>query len=174
LRSSPFCRPEALSYATPSSVPPPRVRHHLLEGMRHACLYHTKMGRELAVLWAAVSSAAESALRRSPNHTFRMESMSELVAKFQKLVERRSWLECPPTRICGQLLGPPLGRARLANRMDKAAGQLRAELAALWSSLAASMYTAVELLEGRIDAAAAYGVRKGSHSVLVATMSHFP
>jgi hypothetical protein len=42
------------------------------------------------------------------------------------------------------------------------------------SSLVASMSTAMELLEGRIDAAAANGVRWGSHSMLVATMAHFP
>jgi hypothetical protein len=42
------------------------------------------------------------------------------------------------------------------------------------SSLAASMSTAVELLEGWIDDAAANGVRWGSHSTLVATVSHFP
>jgi hypothetical protein len=41
------------------------------------------------------------------------------------------------------------------------------------SSLAASMSTAVELLEGRIDIMAANGVRWGSCSTLVATMSHF-
>jgi hypothetical protein len=42
------------------------------------------------------------------------------------------------------------------------------------SSLAASMSTAVELLEGWIDAVAVNGVRWGSHSALVATVSHFP
>jgi hypothetical protein len=42
------------------------------------------------------------------------------------------------------------------------------------SSLAASMYTVVELLKGRIDAAAANGVRWGAHSALVAGVSHFP
>jgi hypothetical protein len=42
------------------------------------------------------------------------------------------------------------------------------------SSLAASMSMIVELLEGWIDATAANGVRWGSHSALVATVSHFP
>jgi hypothetical protein len=41
------------------------------------------------------------------------------------------------------------------------------------SSLAASMSVATELLEGRIDATAANGVRWGSHSALLAVVSHF-
>jgi hypothetical protein len=41
------------------------------------------------------------------------------------------------------------------------------------SSLAASISVAAELLKGRIDAAAANGVRWGSYSPLVATMPHF-
>jgi hypothetical protein len=40
-------------------------------------------------------------------------------------------------------------------------------------SLVASMLKAMELLEGWIDASATNGVRWGSHSVLVATVSHF-
>jgi hypothetical protein len=42
------------------------------------------------------------------------------------------------------------------------------------SSLAASMSTAAELLEGWIDAVGANGVRWGARSALVATVSHFP
>jgi hypothetical protein len=42
------------------------------------------------------------------------------------------------------------------------------------SSLAASVSMAVEPLEGRINAAATNGVRWGSHSALVAIVSHFP
>jgi hypothetical protein len=42
------------------------------------------------------------------------------------------------------------------------------------SSLAASMSTAVELLEDWIDAAAANGVRWGSHPSLVAIVLYFP
>jgi hypothetical protein len=41
-------------------------------------------------------------------------------------------------------------------------------------SLVASMSTVVELLECRINFVAANGVRWQSHSVLVATVSHFP
>jgi hypothetical protein len=37
-------------------------------------------------------------------------------------------------RICDLQLGPPPGRVRLANRMDEATGQLRAELAAWWEA----------------------------------------
>jgi hypothetical protein len=69
------------------------VRNHLSEGMWPTALHHTKMSRELAALWAAVSSAAESALARSPDEIFRVEVVGELVAGFQKLEERCSWLE---------------------------------------------------------------------------------
>jgi hypothetical protein len=41
------------------------------------------------------------------------------------------------------------------------------------SSLAAYMSTVAELLEGRVYAAAANGVRWGSRSALVAAVSHF-
>jgi hypothetical protein len=41
------------------------------------------------------------------------------------------------------------------------------------SSLAAPMSMVMELLEGRIDVVAANGVRWGSRSALVATVSHF-
>jgi hypothetical protein len=111
----------------------------------------------------------------SPNDTFRLEVVGELVVKFRRLEEWHSWLELPITRICDLLLGPLPGRARLANHLDEATGQHRAELAAQRevdakmealrtlatrlqdlvldnadgsSSLAASMSAGVELLEG--------------------------
>jgi hypothetical protein len=88
-------------------VGPPQARHHLSEGMRLAALHHTEMAGELAVLWAAVSSAVESVLGRSPNDTFHMEVVGDLVAKFQKLEEWHSRLEWPTMQICGRLLGLP-------------------------------------------------------------------
>jgi hypothetical protein len=36
----------------------------------------------------------------------------------------------PTMRICNLLIGPSLGRARLADHLDEATGQLRVELAA--------------------------------------------
>jgi hypothetical protein len=165
-----------------------------------AALRHTEMVEELAALRAAVSSATQSVLGRSPNNTFHMEVVGELVTEFQKMEERCSRLERHAMRICDLLLGPPPGRARLADHLDKAARQLRVELAARWevdvelealrtlvtrvrdlvldnadgpSSLAASMSIAVELLEGRIDAAAADGVRWWSCFALFGAVSHF-
>jgi hypothetical protein len=94
--------------------------------------------------------------------------------------------------------GLPLGF--VTDHLDEATGWLRvilaaqreadAELEALWtlavgvwdlvlgsadmpSSLATSMSTAAELLEGGIDAAAANGVCSGTCSVLVAIGLHF-
>jgi hypothetical protein len=98
------------------------------------------------------------------------------------------------------LLGPPVGWARLSNRLDEAAEQFRVELAAwreedaeleaLWilvvrvqdlvlggiegpSSLGASMSMVAELLEGRINAVATNGVCWGSRSALVTAVSYF-
>jgi hypothetical protein len=83
--------------------------------MQIAALRHTKMAEELAPLWAVVSSTMESVLVHSPNETFWVEVVDELVAKFRKIEERQSHLERPGTRVCDLLLGPPPGQARLAN-----------------------------------------------------------
>jgi hypothetical protein len=103
-------------------------------------------------------------------------------------------------RIYDLLLGPPPGRARLADRLDKAVGQLGAELATrrevdtelealqtsavrfqdlvldnadMSSSLVACPSTAVELFEGWVDAMATNGVCWGTRSALVVALSHF-
>jgi hypothetical protein len=129
-----------------------------------------------------------------------VEVVGELAAEFQTMEEQRSRLERPTVRIYDLLLGPPSSQARLADRLDEVAKQLRAKLAirreedaeleASWtsvvrvqdlvlgsvdgpSSLAASMSTVAELLEVWIDAAAANGVCWGSCSTLVAAVSHF-
>jgi uncharacterized protein CbrC (UPF0167 family) len=70
------------------------------------------------------------ALGHSPNDTFRVEVVGELIAEFQKLEERCSQFEWPATRICDLLLGTPPGRAQLAERLDEATGQRGVELAA--------------------------------------------
>jgi hypothetical protein len=113
-------------------VGPPRVRNHLLEGMRTVALRHTEMAGELAALRAAVSSIVESVLGHSPDETFQVEVVGELVAKFQRLEERCSRLEWPGMRICDLLLGPPPGWACLADHMDEIPRQLGVELAARW------------------------------------------
>jgi hypothetical protein len=56
--------------------------------------------------------------------------VGELVAEFQSLEEWCSWLEQSAARICDLLLGPQPGLAQLADCLDQAAGQLRAELEA--------------------------------------------
>jgi hypothetical protein len=170
----------------PCHCGPPRVRNHLSEGMRITALHHTKMVAELAALWTAVSSVVELVLERSPDESFWVEVVHELVAEFWRLEERHSWLEGSDTRICDLLLGPPLVRARLADCLDEAAEYLGAELAAwleadaeleamrslaAWirdlvldnadrpSSLATCLSMIVELLEGQVDVVAGNGVR---------------
>jgi hypothetical protein len=149
--------------------------NHLSEGMQIAALYHTEMARELDTLRTMVSSTVQFVLRRLPDQTFRVLAVDEVLAEFRKLEDRRSWLEWPGVRIHDPLLGLPSNWAQLVNRLDEAAGQLGAELAArqevdaeleaLWtstalvqnlvldgadgpSSLAASLSTLAELLEG--------------------------
>jgi hypothetical protein len=99
-RGSELCHPIVSS---------PLSRHHLCEGMRHAALRHTEMAGEFSALRVAVSFVVESVLGRSPNNTFHVEVVGELVAKFQKLEEQCSRLERHAVRICKQLLGPPPG-----------------------------------------------------------------
>jgi hypothetical protein len=115
-------------------IGPPWARHHLSEGMWLAALHQTEMAGELAVPQTAVSSAMELMPGRSPSDIFHVGVVGELAAEFQNMGERWSWLERPTVRICDLLLRPPPSRARLANRLDEAAGQLRVELSA-WHGL---------------------------------------
>jgi hypothetical protein len=89
--------------------------------MQITALRHIEMAGALAVLRAVVSSIVEVALWRSPNKTFQVEVVGELVAEFQKLEEWSSFLKQPGVRICDVLLGPPSGRVRLADRLEEAA-----------------------------------------------------
>jgi hypothetical protein len=88
--------------------------------MRLVALRHIEMVGELAVFRAAVSSAMESVLRRSPDNTARAVVVGELVTKFQKVEDRCSWLEWPTARIYDLPLGPPPGRAWLADHLSEA------------------------------------------------------
>jgi hypothetical protein len=128
----------------------------------------------------------ESVLGHSPDETFQVEVVGELVTEFYRLEELCSRLERPGVRICDLLLGLPLGQARWADRLDEATRQLGAKLVARWevdaelealrtsvarvqdlvlnnigksSSLAASLSVVVELLEGQINTTTATGVR---------------
>jgi hypothetical protein len=78
------------------------------------------MAGELATLWMVVSSIVESVLGRSPDETFPVEVVGELVTEFQWLEKRRSWLKQPSARICDLLLGLPPDQASLANHLDEA------------------------------------------------------
>jgi hypothetical protein len=101
-------------------VGPPQVRNDLSKGMRSTALCHTEMAGELATLWMVVSSIMESVLGHSPDETFPVEVVGELVTEFQWLEKRRSWLKQPSARICDLLLGLPPDQASLANHLDEA------------------------------------------------------
>jgi hypothetical protein len=176
------------------------VRNHLLERMRAAAILHIEMAWDLAALWAVVTSSMELVLGHSPDETFWVEIMDELVAQFRKLEEMRSWLERPDARTCDLHLSLPPDQAQHADRLDEATRRLEAELTAQWqvgtelealrtsaarvqdlvldnidgaSSLGASLSIMAELLEVLNDATTANRVRRGTRSVLVATLSHF-
>jgi hypothetical protein len=83
--------------------------------MRITALHHAQMVEELNTLWAEVSSATEWMLRCSPNKVFQVEVVDELVAEFQKQEEQCSRLERPGVRVHDLILGPPSGRAWLAD-----------------------------------------------------------
>jgi hypothetical protein len=100
-------------------VGPPRVRNHLSRWMRLAGLHHTVILESLPSLgrWCLLPWS-----RHSPNETFHVEVVGKLVVEFQRLEEWCSQLERPATRICDLRLRPPLGRYRLADRLDMADG----------------------------------------------------
>jgi hypothetical protein len=108
-------------------VGPTGVRSHLSKGMRIAALRHTAIAKELVALRPTVSCVTEFALGRSPNDTFRVKVVDELIVKFRKQEEWWSHLERPGARLCDLILGPPSGRARLANQLEEATGQLGVE-----------------------------------------------
>jgi hypothetical protein len=96
------------------------------------------MVRELAALRAVVSSTVEMALGRSPDETFQVEIVGELVVEFRKLEGQCSRLEQLGVRIYDLLLGPPPSRARLDDHLEEAVGQLGVELAA-WREVDAEL-----------------------------------
>jgi hypothetical protein len=97
--------------------------------MRVASLCHAGVVGELTALRAAVSSTLELVLGCSPGEISRVEVVSELTAKFQKLEELCPQLEVPGMKICSLLLGPPPGQARWADRLEEAVERLEAALA---------------------------------------------
>jgi hypothetical protein len=65
-----------------SIVGPLRVKSHLSEGMQIATICHVEMAEKVAALRAAVSSAAEFMLGRSPTKAFKVEVVDKLAAEF--------------------------------------------------------------------------------------------
>jgi hypothetical protein len=85
----------------------------------------------------------EFALGRSPNDTFWVEVVDELIVEF-RMQEWRLRLERPNARIGDLILGLPSSWAELTDRLEEAIGQLGVEqvvhreadieLEALWNS----------------------------------------
>jgi hypothetical protein len=95
----------------------------LHEGMRFATACHTKVAMRLAVLWAVVSSAAQSMLGRLPTKVFQADVVGEMAVKFRDQVEQCSRLEDSGSRICDLILGPTDDRVSLAVCLEEAIGQ---------------------------------------------------
>jgi hypothetical protein len=102
--------------------------------MRLAALHHTDRAGELAAFQAAVSSATELVLGRSPNNTTRAEVVGELATGFQKVEGHHLKLERHVAGICDLLLRPPLGRAWLVDHLDETTRLLREELTTRWEA----------------------------------------
>jgi hypothetical protein len=159
-------------------VGPSWVRSHLSVRMWTAALRNAELAGELTMLWSIVSYDTERVLGRSPNETFWVEVMDELVAKFRRLEELCSRLEGPSAMIYDLLHGPPPGQARCSDGLGEAAlaapnQDLLLGNADKLSSLVAYLFMIAKLLEGRIDTADANGIRYGTRSALVAILSHF-
>jgi hypothetical protein len=110
-------------------IGPSQAKSPLSTRMRAAALCHAGVVRELAVLRATVSSAADLVLGHSPDETSRVEVMTKLTTNFRRLEELCSQLEGPSTRICGLLLGGPPGKAQWPDHLDEATGRLEADFA---------------------------------------------
>jgi hypothetical protein len=93
----------------------PAQAKHMFEGMWLSALYHTEMVGELITFRAAVSSITELVVGRSLGNTAHVVVVGELLAKFQKVEDRRSQLERPTRRKCDLLLGPLSSQAWLAD-----------------------------------------------------------
>jgi hypothetical protein len=93
-------------------VGPSWERNHLFEKMWAASICHIEMAGELAALQTTVTSVAESMLGCSPDETFRVEIMDELVTQFQKLEDLCLRLERPDVKIYDLLLVLPPDQAR--------------------------------------------------------------
>jgi hypothetical protein len=70
-----------------SIVGPPWVRNHLSEGMQIAAPRLTEVAGELSTLRSVVTSVVEFALGRSPDETFRVEVVDELVPLVELLCQ---------------------------------------------------------------------------------------
>jgi hypothetical protein len=136
------------------------------------------MAGQFATLQVLVSFTAQSMLGRSPTEAFRLDVLEEMLTEFQEQAEQRHRLKSSGIRICDLILELPSGQVRLANRVDEVLRRLQVKQAehremdikreGLWSSivqiwdlvlggpdgtssLASSLSSATELVEGCID-----------------------
>jgi hypothetical protein len=99
------------------------------EGMRIATVCHTEMAGQLATLWAAVSSTAQTVLRRSRTKAFWVNVVEGMIAEFQEQAKRHLCLKNSSMRICNVILGTPFNQVRLTDRLEEAIGQIQADQA---------------------------------------------
>jgi hypothetical protein len=148
----------------------------------------------LSVLWAAVSLATQSVLGRLLIDVSQVDVVGEMVARFQDRAEWCSRLETSGSRVYNLFLGPEDDRVHLVIYLEETIGRLQAmqdehqalrnSATRVWDlvlersdeapSLAAALSITVDVIEGRVDAAATNGVHWGAWLVLTAILSHFP
>jgi hypothetical protein len=148
-----------------------------------------------------MSLAAQCSLGRSPTESFQVDVVGDMLAKFQEQEERCLCLENSGMRVCDLILGSSDDQVWPTNHMEEAIGRflvmqeeqreaiieleaLQSSTAQVWdmvlkgsdgmSSLARSLSSAADLIEGRVDAAVANGVHWEARLALTTTLSHFP
>ena len=169
----------------------PTVARPLSDVMQSAASSHRELVRQHDDLRGAVISATTTLTGRS----FTGLSLAEsLVDAARELRENHSRVQSAGYRLCDLALGPPTSRVQLTARLDEACRQIEADGVELEdfraaaarirdvvlgasqgpSSLPAALESVADAVENRLDAAATNGVRWGTRSSLVVTLSHFP
>jgi hypothetical protein len=148
-----------------------------------------------------VSSAAQSVLGSVTTEAFWADVVGDMVARFWEQTKWCSHLEDLGSRGFDMILGPADNRVQPTIRLEEATRRLHVmhddhweaviELRALWSSvvwvqdlvlegshevssLVPSLSSAVDLIDGHVDGAAANRVSWGARLALIAALSHFP
>jgi hypothetical protein len=154
--------------------------------MQFTTALYTMVAIWIATLWVTVSLAAQFVLGGLPAEVYQVDVVGEMLAKLWERVERclhlkDLWLHAWASRWLGPSSRLPRGGHRVMQDehwalQDSAARvqDMVLEGSNKISSLAASLSSAVDLIEGRVDAVVTNGVHWGAWLALTTALSHFP